>query len=222
MTWLRRRWRPLAVLIAAAGLLIASFAWVAGSATGWSPSAAMMGPGGAMMGPGGGMMGPGGGMMGSYMASAGDGPVDNVDGARRAAGKFADRWGLTVGEVMQFDNGFYVELVDRSENLATEVLVDPRSGAVQIEFGPAMMWNTAYGMHPGAAAPRTVDPERARAIADKWLGENRPGENAAEPDAFPGYYTLHTLRGGQVTGMLSVNATNGAVWYHSWHGRFIA
>jgi hypothetical protein len=49
---------------------------------------------------------------------------------------------------MQFDNGFYAELVDQAGNGATEVLVDPRSGAVQIEWGPAMMWNTAYGMHP--------------------------------------------------------------------------
>jgi hypothetical protein len=38
----------------------------------------------------------------------------------------------------------------------------------------------------------------------------------------PGYYTLHTLRGEQVVGMISVNAATGAVWPHTWHGRFIA
>jgi hypothetical protein len=31
----------------------------------------------------------------------------------------------TMGAVMQFDNGFYAELVDRGGNRATEVLIDP-------------------------------------------------------------------------------------------------
>jgi hypothetical protein len=209
MTWLRRRWLPLTVLVAAVGLLVASIAWVAGA--GWGPS--VIGPG-AMMGPGG-MMAPG-------MAIAGDGPVRDLDDAQRAAARFAGQWGLTVGEVMQFDNGFYAELAEPTGKLATEVLVDPRSGAVQVEFGPAMMWNTTYGMHPLGVGTTAVGAERAQAIADRWLQANRPGENAGDAEAFPGYYTLHTLRGGHVVGMLSVNAANGAVWYHNWHGRFIA
>lgn len=45
---------------------------------------------------------------------------------------------------MQFDNGFYVELVDPAGEAATEVLVDRSSGAMQVEWGPAMMWNTTY------------------------------------------------------------------------------
>ena len=84
------------------------------------------------------------------------------------------------------------------------------------------MCNTSYGMHAVGAARATVNGKQARAIADRWLQANRPGENAGNPDAFPGYYTLHALRGGQVVGMLSVNAATGAVWYHTWHGRFIA
>ena len=40
-------------------------------------------------------------------------------------------------------------------------------------------------------------------------------------DAFYGYYTLHTLRDGQIEGMLSVNGYRGGVWYHDWHGSFI-
>ena len=32
------------------------------------------------------------------------------------------------------------------------------------------------------------------------------------------YYTLHSERDGKVVGMLSVNASTGAVWYHWWHG----
>lgn len=42
------------------------------------------------------------------------------------------------------------------------------------------------------------------------------------PAAFPGYYTLHVLGDGKVTGMLSVNAATGAVWSHWWHGRFVS
>jgi len=217
MTWLRSRWRPLAVLMAAVGLLVASIGWTAGGGTGWAGTGwagtSWIPNGTPMMGPG---------RMGPVGAIAGDGPVGDLEDAGQAAGRLADRWGLTVGEVMQFDNGFYVELVDPSGDLATEVLVDPRTGTVQIEFGPAMMWNTSYGMHPALAAATTVGPGQARAIADDWLRDNRPGEHAGEAEAFPGYYTLHILHGDQITGMLSVNASNGAVWFHSWHGRLIA
>jgi hypothetical protein len=211
MTWARGRWLPLMVGVAAVGLLVASIVWTAAAGGGWGPN------GNSMMGPGG-MVGPG---MGGA-AIAGDGPVRDLDGAERAATRLADRWGLAVGEVMQFDNGFYAELVDPSGDLATEVLVDPRTGGTQVEFGPAMMWNTAYGMHPARAGAATISGEQAQAIADRWLKANRSGERAGDADAFPGYYTLHTPRGDQVVGMLSVNATTGAVWYHSWHGRFIA
>jgi hypothetical protein len=102
------------------------------------------------------------------------------------------------------------------------VLIHPNTGAVQIEYGPAMMWNTAYGMHPPRPTSETISAEQAKTVADQWLQINRPGEHAGGADAFPGYYTLHTLRGDQVVGMLSVNAATGAVWPHTWHGRFIA
>jgi hypothetical protein len=42
-----------------------------------------------------------------------------------------------------------------------------------------------------------------------------------DPKRSPGYYTLHTLRDGQIDGMLSVNSTDGDVWYHGWQGEFI-
>ncbi len=192
----RPRWVPLAVLIVAAGLLIASVAWVSGQ----------IGPGG---------------MPGRGMTTSGDGPLADVSAVRRAADRFGEQWDLRSGEVMEFDNGFYVELADPSGDLATEVLVDPSSGAVQLEFGPAMMWNTAYGLHRGRVAAATLAPEEALSVADEWLGTHRPGERAAEPEAFPGYYTLHTLMGDRVSGMLSVHGTSGAVWFHSWHGRFV-
>jgi hypothetical protein len=156
-------------------------------------------------------------------AVARDGPVRNLNDAERAAGRFADGWGLRVGEVMEFSNGYYAELLDARGKGATEVLVDPDSGTVQLEFGPAMMWNTAYGMMPSRnqTGATTVEPGQAVRIADRWLREHRPGLRAADPESFPGYYTLHTLRGDNIDGMLSVNARTGAVWYHTWHGRFI-
>ncbi|MGW7363505.1 hypothetical protein ACWGI8_08765 [Streptomyces sp. NPDC054841] len=199
MTRPHSRWLPLTVLVAAVATLIASIVWVAGSDFGRPGPTAMMG------------------------AVSRDGPVRSLTEADRAAGRFADRWDLRVGEVMEFSNGYYAELLDPDGKGATEVLIDPESGAVQLEFGPAMMWNTAYGMMPARnrTGATTIEPGQAVRIADRWLREHRPGLHAADPESFPGYYTLHTLRGGDIVGMLSVNARTGAVWYHTWHGRFI-
>ncbi|WIY01026.1 hypothetical protein QRX60_44485 [Amycolatopsis mongoliensis] len=199
MTALRGRWLPLAVLVAAAAALIASLVWVVGGVSGPSGPTTMMG------------------------GVAGEGPVRNMADADQAAGRFAGQRGLHVGEVMQFSNGYYAELLAADGSRATEVLIDPGSGTVQLESGPAMMWNTAYGMmsardQAGAAA---IGPDQAVRIADLWLREHRTGLHAGEPDRFPGYYTLHTLDGDHIVGMLSVNATTGAVWYHTWHGQFL-
>ena len=67
-----------------------------------------------------------------------------------------------------------------------------------------------------------VSPQKARALATRWLANQNAGLTAAEPDAFPGYYTLHVLENGRLAGMLSVNAATGAVWSHWWHGRFVS
>ena len=40
-------------------------------------------------------------------------------------------------------------------------------------------------------------------MAQKWLEINLPGVEVAEADTFYGYYTLHTLKGDQLEGMLS-------------------
>ena len=48
------------------------------------------------------------------------------------------------------------------------------------------------------------------------------GLTVGAPETFPGYYTMHTLRDGEIEGMLSVNAVTGEVWGHSWHGAFVA
>ena len=50
---------------------------------------------------------------------------------------------------MRFENNYYAELVRPGGDKATEVLVNAATGAVWIEYGPAMMWNTRYGMMGG-------------------------------------------------------------------------
>jgi hypothetical protein len=200
-TWLRSRWLPLAVLAVALAGLAGSALWMVNvpmGGQGWN--------GRAMM---------------PVLSQPGTGPVRDLAGAEHAAQGFADRWGLRVGEVMQFSNGYYAELVDREGEGATEVLVDPDDGAVQVEWGPAMMWNTAFGMHGAGRWEAAIGAEQARTIADRWLRENEPALRAGEAEAFPGYYTLHTMRDGRVAGMLSVHARSGDVWYHTWHGEFI-
>lgn len=154
----------------------------------------------------------------------GNGPIDDLTEAGDAADRFAEPLGLRVGEVMQFSNGFYAELVDPAGRGATEVLVDPATGAVQLEWGPAMTWNTDFGMMHArrSSTEPAIGPDRARDLADAWLQQRRPELRAGEAEAFPGYYTFHTLRDGEIDGMLSVHARTGAIWYHTWHGRFEA
>ncbi|WP_216699482.1 hypothetical protein [Actinotalea ferrariae] len=152
-----------------------------------------------------------------------DPSVENLDDARSAAEAFVDDLGqgMGVGEVMQFDNHYYAEIVGADGELATEVLVDPTSGTVQIEYGPARMWNTRFGMMAaGSSGSERVTAAEAERIADRWLADQ--GDLTADgAEELPGYYTLHTLRDGALEGMLSVNSTTGDVWYHSWHGQFV-
>jgi hypothetical protein len=211
--------------------------------------------------------------------------VHTLAAARSDAQQFANRLGLRVDEVMQFQRNFYAKLVDSQGNGATEVLVDSSTGVVSIEYGPAMMWNTRYGMGRSAGAmmgsygrgmmrgqdngammgdrsgsststggygpgmmsrsgnstgmmgsgaaggtsttspPTTTSVSLAEAhtLAQRWLDSNEPGVKVESGgDAFPGYYTLETLKGGKITGMMSVNASSGAVWPHWWHGAFVA
>jgi hypothetical protein len=170
-----------------------------------------------------GMMG-GTGMMGERFGLAGDGqPVTTLTSARARAQAFADELGagLRAGEVMEFSNGYYAEVLEANGSGATEVLVDQRTGAVSVEHGPAVMWNTRYGMH-AAATGSAITTAQAVADAQAWLDAQRTGLTAGDAEAFPGYFTLHTLKDGAVVGMMSVHASTGAAWYHTWHGTFIA
>jgi hypothetical protein len=221
--WPRTWWVAVAALVVA--LLAAVGLTVSGvRAAGHRPA----GPVGMMTGSGSGTIGGGyGSMMGVKGGAAGwlpgDGkPVRSLSAAQARAQEFADRLDLRVGEVMQFSNGFYAELLTAAGAGGTEVLIEPGYGAVHLEYGPAMMWNTVYGMHAsGAQVAVTVTAADAVRLANDWLRTQRPGSTAGVAETYPGYYTLHVLVGGDVGGMLSVNATTGAVWYHGWHGRFV-
>lgn len=190
----------------------------------------MMGPG--MMGPG--MMG-GSGMMGSGMMGGWggynpDAEQITIDEAAEAAERYLNAYygtELAIVEVMEFAWNFYAEVEEEDTGIhAMELLIDKYTGQVSPEMGPNMMWNTKYGMMSsyygiGTEADGPISPEEARSLANKFLEKNLPGVTAGEAEAFYGYYTLHTLRDGQIEGMLSVNAYTGTVWYHSWHGPYI-
>jgi hypothetical protein len=216
----RRRIGVIAVITLALAGLLSIGGWALSSGPGGWGMMRGHGPVSGDVGDGPGMMG-GAGMMGGGYGLAGTGPVTSLGQARSAAQRFADGLGLRVGEVMQFSDGFYADLGTPTGERATEVLVDAEDGDVRIEYGPAMMWNTEYGMHASRSTlPARVSGEEARNLANRWLA-GRGGLTVGEPEVFPGYYTLHTLRAGKITGMLSVNAYTGAVWYHTWHGEFV-
>jgi hypothetical protein len=211
----------------------------------------MMGAGSSGMMGSGSMMGSGG--MTGYASAQGETRVESLGEAKRLAQRFADRLGLKADEVLQFERNYYAKLVDAKGAGATEVLVDPQTGTVSLEYGPAMMWNTRYGLHgrdgrqtmgrygagmmgggsggmmggsgtaPAPGSPGSVSIGRARELGQRWLDANGDGLKVeAGGDSFPGYYTFEVLKQGKIQGMLSVNASSGAVIYHWWHGAFLA
>ncbi len=218
---------------------------------GYAPNATQPYSGTYGYGYGPGMMG--GGMMGGYFGgnvNPNAKPI-TLEQAEQSAAQYAQSLGanLKVAEVMQFDNGFYAEIVENDTGIgAQEILIDPYTGAAFPEFGPNMMWNTKYGHMGGGQggmmgmtlAPRasagvrgwfnqqpsgklTVTPEQARQDAQAYLDQAQPGVKVGDDIVqFYGYYTLHTFKDGKEFGMLSVNGYSGQVWYHTWHGAFIA
>lgn len=233
----KRIWSVIGLLSLALLLFWGSTAYVQArwTGTGWQPSWRMGNGNGQYTGPNvmwggmmnGGMMGPG--MMGGW-GYAGTGTPIAIDRAVEAVEQYLVAYGspdLVVTEVMEFDNNFYAEVEEESSGIhAFELLINRYSGAVYPEPGPNMMWNSKYGHMGGwwgwASGRMSVTPEQARSYANRWLDGNLSGSTLADQaDAFYGYYTIHTLRDGQISGMLSVNGYSGQVWYHTWHGDFI-
>jgi hypothetical protein len=58
-------------------------------------------------------------------------------------------------------------------------------------------------------------------LAQNWLGANQPGTTATSPDPPTAYYTVDFQMHGKLVGMLSVNGSSGAIWFHSWPGSFV-
>jgi hypothetical protein len=175
------------------------------------------------------------GMMGSRQPSVASGRALTINRAQQQVRRYMLRYGnphLVIDEIMEFQRNFYAIIKDTSTGHgAFEVLVNKWSGLVFPEYGPAMMWNTQYGMMRGGmgrmmgnrypSGPMTVSSAQAARIARPWLAQHRPGTAIETPDQFPGYYTVHFRKNGVIAGMLSVNGYTGQVWYHTWHGKFI-
>lgn len=190
---------------------------------------------------GSGMMG-GCGMMGGWGVPANANPI-SMDQAVAAAQLYVAAYhnsDLGLAEIMEFTNNFYVHVTEKSTGTgAFEVLVNRYTGAVSPEPGPNMMWNTRYGMMSGngggmmghmmggypyqPAGPMSVSVAQAQTNAQQFLDANFPGAKLADDqDTFYGYYTMDFLQNGKIVGMLSVNGYTGQVWYHTWHGAFVA
>lgn len=188
---------------------------------------------------GGGMMGSQGGMMGGGWGNYNpnwnpDAKPITLEQAADAANRYLNAYSgnLALTEVMEFTQNFYAEVKEKDTGIhAIELLINKYTGQVYPEYGPNMVWNTKYSMMNNMMgnyyrgqqpiADMSVTPEKAKELAQKWLKVNLPSVTVAEADTFYGYYTLHTQKGDQVEGMLSVNGYTGAVWYHNWHGAFI-
>lgn len=199
------------------------------------------GPGGMH---GGGMTG--GGWMGGPRVGQAVTPVTTIDGAAsRAREALAGYPGdLAVTEVMEFSNHYYVLVKEKSTGRGALELIVERNGFVHPEPGPNMMWNTKYGHMAGAGwmgggrmgggmmgGPTTqpvtpqaqpITPDRAQQLAAQYLAQAFPGSTLEAGTAFYGYFTFDFERGGKIAGMLSVNASTGQVWFHTWHGAFVA
>lgn len=223
--------------------MMGGYNYGAGSATptGYGPGNGYgYGPGmtGGGHGYGPGMMGGGygygpGGMMGGGGQVNPNQPAISLDQAQKNFQTSVDPTGnsdLTLDEMMEFQGNFYAIVKEKSTGIgAFDALINKGTEAVTWE-PQSMMWNTKYrpmsqGSPMGYAhpsGPMTVSVEQGKQIAQKWLDQYQPG-SAPEttPDTFYGYYTMHTMKNGQITGMVSINGYTGQVWYHSWHGAFV-
>jgi hypothetical protein len=154
MTGLRGRWLPLTVLVAAVATLLASNVWVAGRDFGRPGPTAMMG------------------------SVSRDGPVRSLDDADRAAGRFADRWGLRVGE--DLDREESGEVGGDPALPDTGLVVPDRHFRHRIPAGQQLPVTVdQIARHPARQHPRGDDPRIAR---DHHQHRWPPGLAIAERD----------------------------------------
>ncbi len=129
---------------------------------------------------------------------------------------------LALTQVEEYTANFYGVVKEESTGM----------GAVYPEPGPSMMWNTKYSpmawmtdgfwfSAPSAQMPVTL--AQARDNAEQYLKTYLPNTTVEDKgDTFYGYYNFDLLQNGTTYGMLSVNGYTGVVWYHTWHGNFVA
>jgi hypothetical protein len=138
---------------------------------------------------------------------------------------------LTVKQIEEYANNFYVPVTQVSNgNGAFELLINKATGIVTPEPGPNMMWNTQYTFGAGwcnwargtITAASTVTVDQAMTDAQQYLNTYLQGTTVGDVTAFSGHYTIEVLKNGTPYGMLSVNSLTGQVWYHTWHGAFVA
>jgi hypothetical protein len=161
----------------------------------------------------------------------------SAEQAQQAALEYLSRSelsGLTVGDIILFNNHAYVEIVEKDSGRgAFQVLVDPASLAVGFEPGPSVTWNQKYHLTPGSStkiqiaaenipAEMAVSLEQARQAAQRFIELVLPGaEVAAGARPFYGYYTFRLLQDGKLVGLVSVNGSTQAVVPHVWNGAVI-
>jgi hypothetical protein len=232
-------------LLATVASVTAAFAAVAAFGAGGSGPGMMGGAGGGMMG---GAFGGSGGTGASGTLAPSGAQMKHVATEVNAWLASSGFKGFHAAEVMAFTNNDYVAVHDAAGMPAFEVLTNLKTNWV-MEEPPSMMWNTKYGMMGGVASRispmmggwmmgghwngwygngKVTTTSQAVAVANRWLSEASPGEQVASDAGgsamgkFPGYYSFDTTNNGRTVGMLSVNAKTGAVWYHAWHGTFLA
>lgn len=188
----------------------------------WQQGAGMMGNGGMMNGWSTndymwGMMS-GSGMMRPIDRSAQ--PISLTQAREQLNTYLADcENGATIAEVVPFASYYYARLTDADGANLTEVLVDRYSGNVYPEPGPNMMWNTRSGMYGGSGATQ-YDAASATQYATAFLATYDSDAEVLGTQPFPSYYTISfgDHEDDHIEGLLSVNASTGDIWVHTWIG----
>lgn len=139
---------------------------------------------------------------------------------------------LKLVEIEEYTWNFYGMVKEDSTGKgAFQLIVDKYSGTVLPEMGPNMMWNTKFSPMTAmmgnmgvttSSEEMKLTPAQAKEKAQTLLQALLPTTTLADTaDTFYGYYNFDVLRDGKPYGMLSVNGSSGAVWYHIWHGEYL-
>jgi hypothetical protein len=163
---------------------------------------------------------------------------------------------LEIADIFIFsDTDYYYSIVEKDTGMgAMELLVNPYTGNVYLEYGPNMMWNLKYGMMrnqntygyggmmrnqnrseqwyddydndnyvlDGEIEVNKLSFDEALSKGNEFLKRQPGGYSLSDSyHEFYGYFTFHVENEGDASGMLSVNAFTGEVWFHDWHGDLI-